>query len=864
MNFSSATLHTALAAIAQHIPRPDTEPPQLNDTTLTPAQTDAVRAARIAIARYGGTLIADPPGTGKSFIGLQLALEARRAGHTVLITAPASLLPTWKRLCSHSGITAHFLSHTRLSRDDATVAATPAPDFILVDEAHAFRSPHTRRYHTLARLARHARVLLLTATPINNSLTDLGHQLCIFLPDNVFSDIGVPALRAALRSAATTPADPLPTTLAQALARVVIRRSRNEIAMEPLREATSLATGSERLAFPRMPTPILIRYSLDAHHPDFVRDTLDTLQSLRLAAFTADTPRHRPPAELLRLTLAKRLESGLAAFTASIRSILAFHHAFLDALHNGTLLRPRDLDATSDRAAQLVFGCLVGQPLPPTTDSSAILRDVTADAEALQRLLRTSLRLARHDPKRQTLIQQLQGPLRHRHILLFTEFRETAADLFATLRHLPGVARLDGSGAWIASGRCGRAELLRRFAAAANHAPPPADHQRIRILIATDILAEGVNLQDADTVIAYDLPWNPVRLIQRIGRICRLGSPHPSVEARIFLPDQWLDGFMALVDRVDSKLRAIRHGLGAASSHLAAADRFTTFVRSLEAGLSPDSAFAGLRRPARDPAHPLARLRNHPHLSQFHLPPGQTPVASLRLPHARAGDVLLAVASPTGPRLLRCRNGTATPVTRAAARILLAALRKTDESRASQPSAPPPLTSHELDSLLQASAAVEATFAAHAQHSPIATRAIRRVIRLAAADPARSADLAPLADRLVARLTHGMRAGQEIAVRQWCRTRLQPGPPDATARLLHHLDSTLAAPLPTPRATVIAAFFIHPTTKREAAATRPPASSPPTAAPPAEHRAAGPASARLAQMPTLTDAPAPPLPRPPS
>jgi hypothetical protein len=126
-------------------------------------------------------------------------------------------------------------------------------------------------------------------------------------------------------------------------------------------------------------------------------------------------------------------------------------------------------------------------------------------------------------------------------------------------RHPVGL--IHGGGAWLGLSRASRAEVVRAFAPQSNHATVSAA-SRVRVLIATDVLSEGWNLQDARDVVSFDLPWNPVRLMQRLGRIDRLGSPHRTVRCHNFMPDHELDDLLGLVDRLSAKLDAIQAAVG--------------------------------------------------------------------------------------------------------------------------------------------------------------------------------------------------------------------------------------------------------------------------------------------------------------
>jgi len=140
--------------------------------------------------------------------------------------------------------------------------------------------------------------------------------------------------------------------------------------------------------------------------------------------------------------------------------------------------------------------------------------------------------------------------------IVFTESRATARHLQRRLGRSRRLAALWGDHGWLGATTAPRAEVLRVFAPAAQGAPPPPPALHTDVLVATDLLSEGLNLQDAARVIHYDLPWSPARLAQRVGRIDRLGSPHAVVETATFLPPGPLEQALALEERLAAKAQA--------------------------------------------------------------------------------------------------------------------------------------------------------------------------------------------------------------------------------------------------------------------------------------------------------------------
>jgi hypothetical protein len=282
----------------------------------------------------------------------------------------------------------------------------------------------------------------------------------------------------------------------------------------------------------------------------------------------------------MRLGLLKRLESSSAAFTASVRAYRRLLQRFIAAGRQRLwfdVRRDRGLHREVDGAVQLALDRLALGPWPAHIDRASTLHDARRELETVDLLLLHCAGRALTgtgpvgagaparesagpgtDPKLARLEALLDDELRDEQVLLFTEYRETARVLWQRLAPRGGVALIHGGEARLGRSTASRGAVIRRFAPLSNGVAPPRPHERVRLLIATDVLAEGLNLQDARVVVSYDVPWNPVRLAQRIGRIDRLGSPHESVIAYAFRPDRHVDALLGLVRRVSRKLRDIR------------------------------------------------------------------------------------------------------------------------------------------------------------------------------------------------------------------------------------------------------------------------------------------------------------------
>ena len=550
---------------------------------LAPHQIPAAARLSRILERHGGGLLADAVGLGKSYVALAVAFA--RAEPFALVV-PAVLAPQWRVLLDRFGVKAPMLTHESLSSGDGSVGARHAVPLqpvrrsdratvrlFVVDEAHRFRNPGTNRYRALARLIVGARVLLVTATPVHNRLADLFNLFRLFLRDHALAALGVPSLRRAAHGEID------PSLAAATAARLVVARSRGRV-----RDGYGAGASPVTLTFPLRTAAETVRVG---PAPGAVIEAL-TAGVRRLRAGGSAAP-------LLRLMLLRRLASSLPAFRAS----LLRHEAYLDlaarAAAEGRPLSPGDFQRCFPRGdspdLQLVL-------FPLLLDGGG--GDVPADDRRELARLRALAADAR-DPKADLLEGLLTA--RPAKTIVFTDAQPTARYLLQRLGRYRAAA-VFGVAARFAAGEASRHEVLRAFAPEAQNAPPPAAALETDVLIATDLLSEGLNLQDAERVVHYDLPWSPARLAQRVGRIDRLGSPHVGIATTAFLPPEPLAGALALEQRLTAKVRAqvaggaaqveTPQGGGTSAAALDWCDRLEEVVRHSEDG-APTGACAAAR-----------------------------------------------------------------------------------------------------------------------------------------------------------------------------------------------------------------------------------------------------------------------------
>jgi superfamily II DNA or RNA helicase len=492
----------ALARAAVPAPAGDRAP-----AWLRPDQRAAFGTLLTILRRHRGALLADPTGSGKTFVALAVA-EAAAPGRTAALV-PATLRDQWQRRAAALGITLPVLSHESVSRGALPSNGTR---LVIVDEAHRFRNPGTRRYRHLAAWLGGRAVLLVTATPVVNSLRDLTHQLRLGLRDDALRPAGIPSLEALGRAGLGH----------SALGEVVVARGRSD-------EGRPSVHRSERRWGD--PTGRLAEHAR-------------TIAALRLS-------RHRPTAELIRGTFWSAAASSPAALHGAARRYGELLDQAADARAAGRRLSRAELrHFTGPIAGQLVLWELV-----EGTEGAWELE--LSDRDAVAALAREcGAHEAGVDPKLTALRASLADG---RATLIFAASVETVRYL---RRNLPGSAWCTGAAAGVGHVRTERDAVPGAFRPG-NTGPGP------RVLVATDIAAEGLDLQGAGRVIHYDRPWTPMRLAQREGRIVRLGSPHRSVEVVTLTGPDWLERQARRAARIRHKEALLpRAGLGAEGAWL--------------------------------------------------------------------------------------------------------------------------------------------------------------------------------------------------------------------------------------------------------------------------------------------------------
>jgi len=456
---------------------------RLGGITLKPHQQSAVTRLEAALEEFGGVLLSDDVGMGKTFVATAIA---RRYSHALVI-APAALASMWRGAFVTTETNADFQTFERLSRSNTVTASHADYDLVIVDEAHHARNPATRRYRGLTELARSARVVLLTATPIHNCRSEMVALLSVFLGS---------------RAQALT---------ASELARCVVRRDRS-----------ALAPG---IAIPLI-TPVSHRQVAD--NPGIVHDLMSLPPPLPVRGGGES-------GALVGRGLVHQWASSEAALREAVRRRIAKAAALSASLEAGTYPTARELETWiySEGVLQLGFPEMLSSP---TEDAHALLDSVRLHSAALQVFHVGHLADTALDAERAEILLEIRRSHGKAKIVAFSQYAETISMLFGRLAATGRVAALTARGGLVAGGKLTRDEVLTRFAPRASRAEPPPRIEQIDLLLTTDLLSEGVNLQDAQVVVHLDLPWTAARMEQRVGRVARMGSLNPLVYVYLLRP----------------------------------------------------------------------------------------------------------------------------------------------------------------------------------------------------------------------------------------------------------------------------------------------------------------------------------------
>lgn len=608
-------------------------------------QKDAALAIISKLEQFNGCILADSVGLGKTFTALAVIKYYENRNLRVLVLCPKKLSDNWitykanyrNNPLAGDRLRYDVLYHTDLSREQGFSGETDlsklnwaAYDLVVIDESHNFRNGgdvdddgksnrYTKLMNKVIRPGARTRVLMLSATPVNNRFYDLRNQLALAYEgnssawkDKLDTNRSVEEI---FRSAqkqfnAWSKLAPSQRTTEQLmrmldfdffeiLDAVTIARSRQHIEkyynieeignfptrLPPVTKQPPLTDLNNAITYDEI-YELILSLTLSIYTPSnyIFSSRLKKYADLNHEGKNSLTQAGREEGirRLMSINLLKRLESSVHSFRLTLQRIRDMIAATLDTIHTydpHKIIELKDLTGAADFDADDMESDLftVGRKVKIALEDMDYLTwqsHLQTDFETLELLLGMVADITPgHDSKLQTLLQTLaekqREPLNkdNRKVLIFTAFSDTAQYLYEQVSAY--MLRSFGLHTALVTGSVEGRSTVPKFKADLNNvltcfspvskdrAALMPDGPDIDILIATDCISEGQNLQDCDCVINYDIHWNPVRLVQRFGRIDRIGSQNVVIQMINFWPDVQLDAYIDLRARVETRMKAL-------------------------------------------------------------------------------------------------------------------------------------------------------------------------------------------------------------------------------------------------------------------------------------------------------------------
>jgi len=601
-------------------------------------QKDGVLGAIDKLEKHNGCIIADSVGLGKTFEALAVIKYYELRNDRVLVLCPKKLRDNWtlytindrRNILSEDRFNYDVLNHTDLTREKGMSGEINLAtinwenyDLIVIDESHNFRNTSTNKKKNKSRYSKllddilkkgvKTKVLMLSATPVNNRLNDLKNQVAFITEakDDAFEEAGIKSIEATLRRAQSKfniwlkedekrdtkkLLDMLNFDYFKLLDLITIARSRKHI--EKYYDVGEIGK------FPMRKKPVNLKSDIDANRefPPLL-EINKTIRKLNLSAYAPlryvypdkkeeydkkydiemkggsvfkQVDREQSLVHLMRVNLLKRMESSINSFAMTVKKLLDKNLTLIEMLekHNGDYIEDMsiiDVDIDSDEYASQLIGNKV-KVLIKDIDHIKWRQDLEADIYKLKELYSEAIKIdAKRDEKLQTLkssiYKKVQNPFNpdNKKIIIFTAFADTAEYLYKNIASWAKdeleleSALITGSGtnkATLSTKHSDLNSLLTHFSPISKERDKTSldSDKEIDILIATDCISEGQNLQDCDYLVNYDIHWNPVRIIQRFGRIDRLGSKNDTIQLVNFWPNIELDEYINLESRVSGRM----------------------------------------------------------------------------------------------------------------------------------------------------------------------------------------------------------------------------------------------------------------------------------------------------------------------
>lgn len=550
-------------------------------------QEQAVLNAKKILDEYGGVFISDVVGLGKTYVSAMLAqqLDGRN-----LVIAPPVLLEknnpgSWPNVFSDFRAPAAFESLGKL--DSIITRGTEKYKNIFIDEAHRFRTETNITYEALAQICRGKRVILVTATPLNNTPRDILAQIKLFqkarkstipgLPDIERFFIGLEQRLKDLdrqrdyQRYMEMVKENAKEIREKVLKYLIVRRTRTEIVKyfgEDLK--------AQKLKFPDVEEPEAAFYELNHEEDRIFNATLGLIA--RKFKYTRYTPMlyykgditqleeqsQRNMGRFMKILIVKRLESSFYAFKNTLNRFIHSYEQFLKEFERGNIYVSKKytnkifelLENDDEEAIQGLIDEDKAKRYLAKDFRKEFKQDLENDLKILKEIYKMWEKINR-DPKLLKFIQILKSKetLKKNKLIIFTESKETAEYLYKNLEKSLGEEMLYFHGS---SSALTREKVIENFDARARF-----QKDDYRMLISTEVLSEGVNLHRSNVVINYDIPWNPTRLMQRVGRVNRVDTKFDEIYTFNFFPTRQSNDQIKLKEAAEAKIQSFIELLGA-------------------------------------------------------------------------------------------------------------------------------------------------------------------------------------------------------------------------------------------------------------------------------------------------------------
>ncbi len=562
-------------------------------------QKDAVIQAKRIIQKHNGVFISDVVGLGKTYI---CAMLARELNGRSLIICPPVLVNYWENVMEDFGVRGYKIESVgKLDKIDEEESEKFS--YIFVDESHRFRNSETEQYKKLHEICVKKKVILISATPQNNYYSDIANQLYLFEPKNRSTFVGVRNLEAFFKNIAINVAKCEKGSKEQ---KDAIKQASKEIRDKVLREVMIRRTRTEiqknygedlkkqGLEFPKVSNPKKLVYAFDNETEEVFEKTIEKIRKLNYS-------RYKPlmyikeerlksvqksllsgqanMSGFMKGVLVKRLESSKYAFEKTLERFIASYREFMDMyIKRGTVWISKKINVqellVNDEIDELeeLFKNEKTLKFDKEDFKESFIIDLQKDLQILCEMKDLWHNLKK-DNKIEYFIQELQNRkiLKENKILIFTESRETAEYIAKTISKRIKENILMFSGSMPANTR----DTIRE-----NFDPTYAEEKQkneYRILVTTDVLAEGMNLHRSNVIVNYDLPWNPTKIMQRVGRINRVGTKHSEIYVYNFFPTSKSNEQMSLEENIIPKMQMFHDILGEDTKFLTDDEDISTY-----------------------------------------------------------------------------------------------------------------------------------------------------------------------------------------------------------------------------------------------------------------------------------------------